>query len=272
MLKMSGETIKQLENQKHFFIYSHSCLTGSFDNWNCWSGYQETDCIAEILTCEISYGAFACILNARYGLGSENSIESPSGAYDDSFYKALFTENIKEIGRANHYSKEDNIWRIDENGLRWCYYQTNLFGDPNLAIRDPANHPPITPTLNGPTSGKSGVSYNYTITTEDPNGDKITYYIDWGDETNNIFIGPYDSGEVVTVPHKFPKKGSYTIKAKAIDSKGEESDWATLTVSMTKDKSAISFPLELIHRVKDALLEIKYILTRLAFIPVQKFA
>jgi hypothetical protein len=76
-------------------------------------------------------------MNARYGLGSENSLDSPSGRYDESFFKALFTENMREIGRANHYSKEDNVWRIDENGMRWSYWETNLFGDPQLKIKNP---------------------------------------------------------------------------------------------------------------------------------------
>ena len=52
MLKTSGENIRLLTNEKPFFIYSHSCLTCSFDNYNCWSGYQTYDFIAEILTNE----------------------------------------------------------------------------------------------------------------------------------------------------------------------------------------------------------------------------
>ncbi|RLF26946.1 MAG: hypothetical protein DRN05_06355, partial [Thermoplasmata archaeon] len=58
---------------------------------------------------------------------------------DESFFKALFTENIKQLGRANHYSKEDNIWHINENGIRWVYYETNLFGDPESSIKNPSN-------------------------------------------------------------------------------------------------------------------------------------
>ena len=121
MLKMYKDYFYEFENAKHFFIYSHSCLTGSFDNWDPWGGYYEEDCIAEILTCEIPYGAFACILNARYGLGSEDIPEAPSGAYDESFFKKLFDENIKELGGASHGSKEDNVWRINDNGYRWCW-------------------------------------------------------------------------------------------------------------------------------------------------------
>lgn len=129
-LKMHNADVDSLTNTDCFFLYSHGCMAGGFDNP---LGY---DCIAERLTVETPYGAFAAIMNARYGLGSENSLDSPSLALDISFFKALFIENIRQIGPANHYSKEDHIWQIDENGIRWVFYETNLFGDPEISIRD----------------------------------------------------------------------------------------------------------------------------------------
>ena len=77
-------------------------------------------------------------MNARYGLGSENNLDSPSLFLDESFFKALFQEDIRRIGDANHFSKEDNIWRINENGVRWVFYETNLFGDPQLQVHLPS--------------------------------------------------------------------------------------------------------------------------------------
>ncbi len=132
-LKMHNSDVESLSNTDCFLLYSHGCMAGGFDNP---TGY---DCIAERLTVETASGAFAAIMNARYGLGSENNLNSPSLALDISFFKALFTENIRQIGPANHYSKEDNAWQIDENGIRWVYYETNLFGDPEIAIHDPSN-------------------------------------------------------------------------------------------------------------------------------------
>jgi len=129
-LKMHNADVDSLTNTNYFFLYSHGCMAGGFDNP---LGY---DCIAERLTVETPYGAFAAILNARYGLGSENSLDSPSLALDISFFKALFTENIRQIGPANHFSKEDHVWQIDENGIRWVFYETNLFGDPEISIHD----------------------------------------------------------------------------------------------------------------------------------------
>jgi hypothetical protein len=129
-LRMLNRDVDLLENDNYFFVYSHGCMAGGFDNPD---GYE---CIAERLTVETPHGAFAVIMNARYGLGSEDSLDSPSQALDKSFFKALFTEDKRQLGIASHYSKEDNIWHINENGIRWVYYETNLFGDPEVSIKD----------------------------------------------------------------------------------------------------------------------------------------
>jgi len=245
MLKMGGSSFFDITNEKPFFIYSHSCLTGSFDNWYPGDYYGEEDCIAEILTCESPYGAYACILNARYGLGSEDSPIAPSGSYDESFYKALFTEKIKELGKASHYSKEDNIWRIDENGYRWCYYQTNLFGDPSLKIKNPADTPPGKPqTPDGPSSGKINTEYPYKTSAVDPNDNQLYYLFDWDDGTYSEWLGPFASGAQVTVKHTWNTKGNYQIKVKAKNTEEIESEWSDpLSVSMPKNKIYISTPL-----------------------------
>ncbi len=253
ILKLYAENIRSLRNKEHFFIYSHSCYTGSFDNYNPWYGYRENDCIAEILTAEIEYGAYACILNARYGLGSEDTIDSPSGALDGSFLKALFTENIKELGPANHYSKEDNVWRIDENGIRWCYYQTNLFGDPQLSIRD-LNQPPIKPVIDGPTKVKVGESHDYLIYTTDPNGDSIYYHIDVDDGTGGQWFGPYKSGTAISINITFPQEGYVTIRVKAKDDFGGVGETAELKIQVPRTRifrnNNIQYIFELISRLK----------------------
>ena len=149
-LRMVNSDVDDLENDLPFFVYSHGCMAGGFDNPD---GY---DCIAEHFTVETPHAAFAVIMNSRYGLGSEDSLDSPSGALDISFYKALFEEEIHELGGASHYSKEDNTWQINENGIRWTYYETNLFGDPLLTLHLPTENPPdvdLSLSLNHPVDG-----------------------------------------------------------------------------------------------------------------------
>ena len=248
MLKIWGDDFYYFENEKTFFIYSHSCLTGSFDNFYPPNNYDEEDCVAEMLTCETPYGAHACILNARYGLGSEDSPISPSGAYDESFFKALFNENIKELGPANHYSKEDNVWRINQNGFRWAYYETNLFGDPNLRIKDPLEQAPNKPLRpSGPLNGKINEKHTYSTSTTDPQDSQLWYLFDWGDGENSGWVGPFESGEIGSASYSWSEKGNYEIKVKAKNENDIQSEWSDpLSVSMPKNVQMSNMKLSLI--------------------------
>jgi hypothetical protein len=99
------------------------------------------------------------------------------------------------------------------------------------------NHanPPAPPTVTGPTSGRAGVSYDYTFVTSDPDDDDVKFYIDWGDNHTEKWIGPYASGEEVSLNHTWVEQGTYTIQVKAEDKGHYESNWSTLEVSMPKN-------------------------------------
>jgi len=103
-----------------------------------------------------------------------------------------------------------------------------------VTITSGENQPPSIPIITGPTSGMIKTSYNYTLNSTDPDGDDITYLIDWGDGDTDIASG--ESNEEVTLKHTWSSQGNYIIKAKAKDVQGAESDWATLEVSMPKNK------------------------------------
>jgi len=128
-LKLSTSSImSSLNNADHLFLYSQACLSGHFDG---------LDCYAEYMNIKSDYAAFAVVMNARYGWGTNSSTDGPSQRFDREFWDAVFStsENKPELGRANQDSKEDNLYRIDESCMRWCYYEANLFGDPTVAIR-----------------------------------------------------------------------------------------------------------------------------------------
>ena len=60
---------------------------------------------------------------------------------------------------------------------------------------------------------------------------------DWDDGTNSGWIGPFESCEIVNASHIWNTKGVYSIKVKAKDVNGAESDWSDpLAVSMPKNK------------------------------------
>ena len=112
-----------------------------------------------------------------------------------------------------------------------------------------ANQPPDLPIITGPTKGKVRSTTSYNFTAIDPDGDGVYYFIDWGDTTNSSWIGPYSSGEKITESHTWSKKATYTLKAKAKDIYGNESDWTQLEVTMPKGAVYIpSLFLELIKR------------------------
>ncbi|MCJ7572376.1 MAG: PKD domain-containing protein, partial [Candidatus Thermoplasmatota archaeon] len=102
------------------------------------------------------------------------------------------------------------------------------------------NQNPNIPTVTGETNGKIGTLYKYTIKTTDPYQDKVKYHIDWGDKTTT-FTGLNESGKQIIVSHIWNTKGTYTVTVKAVDEYGAESDWATLEVSMPKNKT-IQYP------------------------------
>jgi hypothetical protein len=115
--------------------------------------------------------------------------------------------------------------------------QWQPFGDPTLAIGE-ESLPPQTPTdLSGPTNGKINQDHTYTASTTDPEGDKIYYLFDWGDDSFSGWVGPYNSGEIAQAKHTWNEEGSYEIRVKAKDERGSQSPWSDpLPVTMPLGK------------------------------------
>jgi len=76
----------------------------------------------------------------------------------------------------------------------------------------------------------------------DHDGNDIWYSIDWGDGVTEEWIGPRDSGREITMNHTWYSRGTFQIKVKVKDVFDEESDYATLEVSMPKNKPYINTP------------------------------
>jgi len=155
-------------------------------------------------------------------------------------------------------SNDRNFYALNPDGsLKWKYNTgSDILSSPAIAddgtiyfgtrsylyaLETIDNYPPNKSSINGPTSGKQFRSYEYIISTSDQDGDNIYYYIDWGDDTNSGWKGPYNNtSEQITLSHSWLTTGTYSIRAKAKDVFDAESDWATLEVSMPKNKVLMS--------------------------------
>ncbi len=116
------------------------------------------------------------------------------------------------------------------------YSEVNYGADPNNYNDNfGENTRPNIPTIKGPLIGKAGIKYDYIFTSTDPEKNPVYYYIIWGDDQNEKWIGHYISGEEVIISHIWDEDGKYTIMAKARDSKGAESDWGTLKVIIPRN-------------------------------------
>jgi outer membrane protein assembly factor BamB len=103
-------------------------------------------------------------------------------------------------------------------------------------------HPPGKPTISGSSSGRIGKEYTYVVSAIDPDGNEISYYIDWGDGSFTGWTRTIPSGTPLNVSHTWNEKDIYIIKAKAKNIEGIESEWSDpLEVSMPKSKPLLQF-------------------------------
>jgi len=161
VMKMNNNDVDTLlTNDELYFIgYSLGCYCGAFDNRFPSGSYGIYDCISEHLTTE-AHGAVAFIANSRDGWFWHYSTDGPSHHYDREFWDAVLGEDILNIGIANQDSKEDNVGRVSYERDRYCYYEINLFGDPELMIILPlANEHELTVRLDAPAYPEPGDSF-----------------------------------------------------------------------------------------------------------------
>jgi hypothetical protein len=97
---------------------------------------------------------------------------------------------------------------------------------------------PTPPQIRGPHEVKPGMPYVFNFTSTDHhNPEELRYYIEWGDGEIENWIGPYVSGETVTLTHVWSAEEEITIKAKAKNALGATSDESKHVISVAKSKS-----------------------------------
>jgi len=186
---------------------------------------------------------------------------SDINVYNSNWFDADFPD-INVVPESTYYI----VWTttsgvIGDPFFWWCYAKGNPGDDPytrgdiwlrcscpgwlKLELSDfcfktygyndeGSNLPPGKPLIDGRINGKPDNEYDYSFVSIDPDGNNVSYSINWGDGTEEVMIGPYPSGLQVLVKHTWSEQGDYTINSKARDVYGGESEWSTLEVSMPK--------------------------------------
>ena len=152
-----------------------------------------------------------------FGDGGTSNQQNPTHAYSEGRYTATLTVSDDDVDSSKAYA-EVTVYE---------------------------NTAPGKPSISGPSSGKPRTEYSFTFTATDPEGsygDKVSYCIDWGDDSSLEWTGFVPSGNGVTKQHTWDRRDEYTIKAKTKDLNGLESSWATKSISTPKNKPYLNTP------------------------------
>jgi hypothetical protein len=95
-----------------------------------------------------------------------------------------------------------------------------------LPVGAPNQPPEIPAKPTGRASGETGKTYLYSTQTTDPDGDGLYFLWDWGDGNFSDWLGPYASGATASTQKSWAADGTYSVKVKAKDSKGAETNWS----------------------------------------------
>ena len=138
-------------------------------------------------------------------------------------WTGLYTSTAIDSQGKCHISYYDGTdWEIEGN-LKCAWGENTI----------PYNTEPNPPIISGPDRGKIGEGYDYNISSIDQDEDDLYYLIDWGDSTFE-YSTRFPSAQELTKKHWWDKKGTYIIKAKAIDLHNAESEWGILEAKMPR--------------------------------------
>jgi hypothetical protein len=105
---------------------------------------------------------------------------------------------------------------LSTEGPIWCF-----------TTRQDANFPPYQPSKPvGIINVMINLEYIYISGAYDPDDDAVYYLWDWGDGNDSGWLGPYNSGTLCDGRHIWNTKENCTVKVKAKDIYGAESEWS----------------------------------------------
>jgi hypothetical protein len=115
----------QTNSTRPCIVNSIACISGNF---------EYSDCLAEALMNNANGGAVAVMMNSREGWGTPPSL-GPSEKMDIKFYDYYFRFDTLNIGLTHARAKDYYAYSAQGQGVwRWCYWDLNLFGDPDMPM------------------------------------------------------------------------------------------------------------------------------------------
>jgi hypothetical protein len=241
------------------FIYAQDCCFDRDNDILYIAGYTNTGELPGLYTCDVSTGAVILVgmlmdevdaLSIPYQTSNwtlqphanftwsppmpfpgETILFNASMSHDDDGYITLYEWDWNDDGvyeeshttpTATHSWASPGSYtvtlRVTDNA--------DLTGKKTKTV-EIINQPPEPPIINGPTNGTVNVAYTFTIgPITDPEGDSMYCIWDWGDGNITEWLGPCDSGQIITATHLWTASGVYAIKAKLKDTYGAESNWS----------------------------------------------
>lgn len=176
----------------------------------------------------------------------EIPVHYPMELLVNEIQKFLDTYNGKEVVLYDS-GKGGRIYFLIQTLIEYNFNGTIFFIIGGIIAWEEAGFPirnntsPDVPRINGPLRVKVGKNYDYSFLSEDPDGDNISYYIDWSDGNITDWTLYVQSGIEILVSHTWSQKGVYLIKAKAKDVFGAESDWGTPPIIIVPKSSNVWF-------------------------------
>jgi hypothetical protein len=157
--------------------------------------------------------------NVQYGIDMDNDglVEEWSDDFFASGATVMFHIRFTYPGIFNLRVKARDIYGAE-----------SMFSDTKkVTIID--NNPPMDPSEPlGPLSGCTGVTYSFSSTATDIDGDEIRYGWDWdGDSFVDEWTKFYPSGSKISLTHTWNTVGTYQIRVKAEDEHGDQSGYSS---------------------------------------------
>ncbi len=251
-----GTTSFEGGSANFFAIYSD----GS-EKWRFKSGWIESspaigeDGIVYMSSCKTEQiGKTINTIGYLYAFGRSELEADANGPYYGLINEPLQFEGYSKGGYSPHTylwdfgdtqeSEEQNPIHTYVSAENFTVYLTvtdnesNTADDTTYAWIQDGNTLPNQPSIDGPARGKTGILYNFTFTSIDPDGSVIWYYIEWGDGKDTGWVGSYDSNIEIVRGHKWNDKGTYTIRCKSKDPYNAESEWSEYKITIPRTRAS----------------------------------